>query len=35
MERLVTHTTSFERLAEGFDWMEHPPEGYLKGVVLF
>lgn len=35
MDRLVTHTTSFERLAEGFDWMEHPPKGYLKGVVLF
>lgn len=35
MDKLITHVTSFDRLDEGFQWMEHPPKDYLKGVVLF
>lgn len=35
MNRMITHRIPFERLEEGFRWLLNPPEGYLKGVVLF
>lgn len=35
LDEMITHTCSFSDLATGFDWLEHPPKGYLKGLVLF
>ena len=35
MDQLISHTVPFSRLAEGLKWLEHPPEGYTKGLVLF
>lgn len=35
MNRMITHEILFSRLEEGFRWLLKPPEGYLKGIVLF
>ena len=35
MDRMITHKIPFLRLEEGFQWLLKPPEGYLKGIVLF
>lgn len=35
LEKMITHTCRFEHLATGFGWLEQPPAGYLKGLVLF
>ena len=35
LHKMITHTCRFEDLHVGFDWLEHAPEGYNKGLVLF
>lgn len=35
IDKMITHTCRFEDLATGFGWLEHAPEGYNKGLVLF
>lgn len=35
LDKMITHTCKFEELATGFGWLEHAPEGYNKGLVLF
>ena len=35
MDQLISHTVPFSRLAEGLEWLEHPPVDYTKGLVLF
>lgn len=35
LQDMITHTIPFNRLAEGFAWLESAPKGYLKGIVYF
>lgn len=35
LHEMITHTCAFSQLPTGFGWLESPPEGYNKGLVLF
>lgn len=35
MNEMVTHTIHFSQLQEALGWLVSPPEGYVKGIVLF
>jgi threonine dehydrogenase-like Zn-dependent dehydrogenase len=35
LDRLITHEIKFEEAAKAFAMLEHAPEDYIKGVVVF
>lgn len=35
MDKMITHTIHFSQLQEALGWLASPPDGYVKGIVLF
>lgn len=35
LDEFVSHELPFQEAEKGFRWMENPPAGYIKGILLF